>query len=87
LVILGLLIPLLAKTALLGLFHRHHIDSGGRKMTGPARQECDLFVLDIEREPTATNRSNTDDGPLPTPQLATAVTQDHVLVVQLDNHF
>ena len=56
-------------------------------MAGPARQKRDSFVLNIEGEPTTTDRANADGISLPAPQFATAVTEDDELVIELDDYF
>ncbi|MDR9451695.1 MAG: hypothetical protein RI637_10800, partial [Acidimicrobiia bacterium] len=77
---------LACETLLRRLFNRQQVDGGRRKMAGPARQECNGLVLDIQREPTAADRRDANGLSLPSPQLAAAVLENNVLIVELDDH-
>jgi hypothetical protein len=73
------------ETFLLDLLDGQEIDGGSREVAGATRQEGDLFILNIKREPTATQGSNLDDVSRPPSQLTAAVTEHHEFVVKFDN--
>jgi hypothetical protein len=84
--IFGRLVAILAPAPLLGFLDGHQIYSGCRKEPRSAWQKGDLFILNVKGEPPPTDGGNLDGGSLPPAQLAAAVAQHDILVVEFEQY-